>query len=287
MIFYFSEGRLGNQLFQYAFLVSIAKKNEKIIAYGMDQFIDLFMIHNQQFSHIKLKGKTRCLIREYVKPFVFRWLVRFKIIGHIQQNRKNQRPLPSYTEQKGLLPITFVDYDFFQSEAFFNNIKLDIEIKQDLYDEAKNIYDGFPADRTKIFVQVRRGDYLNQVYMNERGIQLPVEYYLKAMETIKEQVENPFFIFLSDDIEFVQYAFQHIEPKYISTHSMGVDLGIMSLCEYGIGSNSTFAWWGGYFMQNKKMVIFPKYWYGWKQKIESHIGIQPSWSDVIEIDYRR
>jgi hypothetical protein len=37
-------------------------------------------------------------------------------------------------------------------------------------------------------------------------------------------------------------------------------------------------------MKNKKKVIFPKYWYGWKQKIESHVGIQPSWAEVIDIE---
>jgi hypothetical protein len=35
-------------------------------------------------------------------------------------------------------------------------------------------------------------------------------------------------------------------------------------------------------MSNRKMVVYPKYWYGWKSKIESHPGIQPSWGTIIE-----
>jgi hypothetical protein len=37
-------------------------------------------------------------------------------------------------------------------------------------------------------------------------------------------------------------------------------------------------------MKERKKVIFPKYWYGWKSKIESHIDIQPSWAKVIEVN---
>jgi hypothetical protein len=37
-------------------------------------------------------------------------------------------------------------------------------------------------------------------------------------------------------------------------------------------------------MKKKKKVIFPKYWYGWKQKVESHAGIQPDkqWAETVE-----
>ena len=65
---------------------------------------------------------------------------------------------------------------------------------------------------------------------------------------------------------------------------MATDLAIMSLCEYGIVSNSSFSWWGAYLMKNRKEVIFPKYWYGWKQRVESHVGIQPEWAKLIDVN---
>jgi len=36
-------------------------------------------------------------------------------------------------------------------------------------------------------------------------------------------------------------------------------------------------------MKNRKKVIFPKYWFGWRQKIESNSGIQPEWASIIDI----
>jgi len=131
---------------------------------------------------------------------------------------------------------------------------------------------------------VRRGDYLFEKYLDEVGIDLPRSYFTKAMEAIKKEVENPFFIFLSDDPAFVACCFQDEKNKYISRNDMGVDLALMTLCEYGIVSNSSFSWWGAYLMQNRKKVIFPNYWYGWKQKIASHIDVQPSWAEVIEVE---
>ena len=92
-----------------------------------------------------------------------------------------------------------------------------------------------------------------------------------------------FFIFLSDDAGFVECCFEDIENKYISRNSMTVDLAIMSLCLYGIVSNSSFSWWGAYMMKDRKKVVFPKYWYGWKIKVESHVNIQPEWAEVIEV----
>jgi len=58
----------------------------------------------------------------------------------------------------------------------------------------------------------------------------------------------------------------------------------MSLCEYGVCSNSTFSWWGAYLMKNRKKVIFPKYWLGWKQKIEIPSGIYPEFATILEVE---
>ena len=56
----------------------------------------------------------------------------------------------------------------------------------------------------------------------------------------------------------------------------------MTLCANGIVSNSSFSWWGAYLMDIKNIVIYPKYWFGWKNKTESHIGIQPKTGIIID-----
>ena len=82
-----------------------------------------------------------------------------------------------------------------------------------------------------------------------------------------------FLAYLMEEIWSINFGIKSIY-SYPSIHTQ----------QYWIVSNSSFSWWGAYMMKNRKRVIFPKYWHGWKVKIESHPGIQPSWGSVIEFD---
>ncbi len=283
MIFFLSDGRLGNQLFQYAFLNTIAKENEKIITLNMEQFVDKFEIKNRNFVHKKLGKYVLFIVRKVLKPYILKALVKSKLIGYIKQERSETSALPSFTRIKGIFSITLVETNFFQSEEFFDKSKVDFSIKEKYIREAKEFLTQVPKDSTKIFVHIRRGDYIFESYLGVQGIDLPKSYFKEAMSKISENINNPFFVFLSDDSSYVECCFENIKNKIISKNSMGTDLAIMSLCQYGIVSNSSFSWWGAYMMKDKKRVIFPKYWYGWKHKIESHINIQPRWAEVIEV----
>lgn len=284
MIIFLSDGRLGNQLFQYAFLNTIAQRDEKIIALNMEQFVDNFDINNKNFKHIKLGKYTLSFVKKLIKPFFLMWLVKLKIISYIRQNRNKTSSLPSFNKKKGILPITLVETDYFQSEFFFDADKIDFSLKEQYIKDALNFLAQVPEIYTKIFIHVRRGDYVFESYLGQQGIDLPRSYFENAMEKIAKDVENPFFVFLSDDTSYVECCFENYKNKIISKNKMPTDLAIMNLCEYGVVANSSFSWWGAWMMKNRKKVIFPKYWYGWKLRIESHVGIQPSWCEVIDIE---
>lgn len=209
---------------------------------------------------------------------------KLRLISYVEQKRNKTSALPSFRKSYGLFPITFVETGFFQSEDFFDKNKIDLVIKEQYINEAKDFFAKLPENVTKVFVHVRRGDYVYESYLGIKGIDLPENYFRKAIAEITKDVKNPFFIFLTDDSNYVKSCFKDIQNKVISNNSMGTDLAIMTLCEYGVVSNSSFSWWGAYLMKNRKKVIFPKYWYGWKVKIESHIGIQPEWAQILEVE---
>lgn len=78
MILFLSDGRLGNQLFQYAFLNTIAKeKMERILTANMEQFVDKFEIKIQTFFML---GKYALFfIRKILKPYILKALVELKL----------------------------------------------------------------------------------------------------------------------------------------------------------------------------------------------------------------
>ena len=283
MIICLSDGRLGNQIFQYTFLNTIAKENELVVSTSMAQLYSVFEVKNKNFKQVAQNKYLNFLLMRLVKPYILDSLVKLKLVGYVKQDSSETSTLPTVKTTKGLLKITLVESNFFQSEVFFDKSAVDIEIKENFILEAQSILESVCIDQTKVFVHVRRGDYLFEKYLGEGGIDLPKRYFLDAIKIMKQKIENPFFIFLSDDPGYCESCFEDIENKYISNNNMNVELALMTLCEYGIVSNSSFSWWGAYLMKNRKKVIFPKYWLGWKQKIESNPGIQPEWASIIDI----
>ena len=281
MLIFISNGRLGNQLFQYAFLNSITDENEYIICSGMDEFKANFEIKNRKYKNIKVNRYLRFFINRCL-PFFFELLSRLRLVSSVEQIRVNGTPSCDVSIVKGILPIKFIKAGFFQSDSFFNDERIDFELKSIHKKKANFIFDSLPIATTKIFVHVRRGDYLFANYLGVRGINLPKEYYFNSIEQLDDKVDNPYYIFLSDDPEYIDCCFQHMKNKYISEENMAVDLALMALCEYGITSNSSFSWWGAYLMGTRQ-VIFPKYWYGWKHGIESHPEIQPKWGVLMDV----
>lgn len=286
MIIFFSDGRLGNQLFDLAFVDKHSSDSELVFTTNMGLFLETFDT-NKRIINIQNKYVV-FLLRKLVKPLL-EFASRLRLITIYCQKRKFMVdtffPNNTYHQSKGILSfIKFIQNDFFQSEDFFDNKNFinKTTIKQKFLREAEEFLLHIPNSYHKVFVHVRRGDYINEVFLGEKGIDLPVEYFMNAIEFIKSQIPNPFFVFLSDDCGFCEYCFAKIEQKVISKNSMQTDLAIMILCDSGIMSNSSFSWWGSYLMKSRKIVIAPKYWYGWKQKILSHIAIYPSFAEVID-----
>ena len=67
---------------------------------------------------------------------------------------------------------------------------------------------------------------------------------------------------------------KEVTNKMISFQSAEKDLALMSLCSGGVLSNSTFAWWGAFFGQNKLGYVAPRYWSGWASEIWNPSRIQ-------------
>ena len=84
MLIYISQGQLGNQIFQYSFLINYKNDNEYILSIGFDNLIDVFIVDKKIFNIPKNKV-TRYL---KVASYIFEILAKLRIVTYIGPAQK-------------------------------------------------------------------------------------------------------------------------------------------------------------------------------------------------------
>lgn len=264
MLFFHESGRLGNQLFQYLALMSMCKKKENVILFG---FKDLQAVFDGLQAKIINQNSPRL-----ERAFYYRLYPRLQILSEkkIIATINEDHELGTILTKKGLLnQIKLVKESYFQSQTFFDSQQANLlKIKPEFLIPAQQKLQVLAEGMTPIFVHVRRGDYLGWPNTKHPAI-LPATYYLQSINIINSKVSDPFFIFLSDDYWYVKDIFSYLTNSYISQGTASEHFVLMSFCQGGILSASTFGWWGSYFAKkscSKGIFLAPKYWAGHRQK---------------------
>lgn len=288
MILFLADGRLGNQLFQYAFLKTIQTNNEKILVSGFEELIEVFEIKG--IININKKNRLlKFLLYKLLKP-ILNFLSDINALSSMAVHHekilgKYRRESTKVNRNKGYLrSLTFIKLGFFQSEAFFDKeVVSPIKIKNNYIDAANKFLGDIPKNSHKVFIHIRRSDYKNYKVYGKSTL-LPMSYFEQQIEWFKKNKENSFFVFLSDDCDFIEKEFADLDNKIISTNNdMGTDFAIMTCCNSAILSPSSFGWWGSYMMEQRDVVFAPMYWLGFNSKYEYHSGSTPSFSEVVKI----
>lgn len=288
MILFLADGQLGNQIFQYVFLKTIQKNNEIIVVSGFEELKEVFEIDDIVNLNKKSKG-MRAFIFRICKP-IFYFLSNKKVISNISVNHEKvldtyRREFTTYSEIKGLFPfITFVQLGFFQSEKFFDKAVIQkLQIKNKYLVKADEFLRDIPLNKHKVFVHIRRGDYKDYTVYGKSTL-LPMRYFKEQLEWFLKNREDPFFIFLSDEPEFIEKEFDFIDNKVISSEKhYGIDFGIMTKANSAILSPSSFSWWGSYLMEQRDIVFAPKYWLGFNSGIEYQCKSMANFCIEVEI----
>jgi hypothetical protein len=285
MIIFFGEGGLGNQIFQYAFIKNFLKEKEILITCNFSKLLEQFDIQ-ENIKNVDNRY-LRYLCNKIAVP-VLKILSLLRIISYVKAERgfKNGFPieLNSFISRRGLFSPLFIFPGYFQSEQMFDQKNLfDLKIKDKYKKEAEIFMKNRGKKKKKIFVHIRRGDYKNEIVFGEKDISLPLKYYKNSISSFYDKGNPPLFIFMSNDLDFVEENFRDIKDKVISKEIDHVDFAIMTLCDGGIMSNSTFSWWGAYFCRNNKNLLAPRYWLGFKSKTELPIGVTPSFVKLVEV----
>lgn len=98
-----------------------------------------------------------------------------------------------------------------------------------------------------VSVHIRRGDYLQPENAAMFGNICTEEYYVSALNYMKEKIEDPHFFLFSDDASYVKEHYQGDEYTIVDINHGDdslYDMYLMSRCEGNICANSTFSFWG-------------------------------------------
>lgn len=123
----------------------------------------------------------------------------------------------------------------------------------------------FLDSHNTVFIHARRGDMLSA-----NGWCYKFGYFRDAVNYIKKRVNNPVFVFFTntESVEWCKnnsdiFALNYKKDKvFFVDWNKGIDsfrdMQLMSHCKHGIITDSSFGWWGTYFIKNPdKITISP------------------------------
>ena len=226
-------GRLGNNMFQIAATLAVAKQVDEQVVFPNTTYaghrgtrsVDLSI-----FNYDFLRGDTP--------------------LENVKYNEKNDE----YSEIPASKNLTISG--FFQSYKYFDAIKDDLLNKYFVPNASiKKRLNEFNISPNSVGVSVRRGDYL---MLQHNHCVLGDKYYTSALDNYCQDGDQ-LFVF-SDDFVWCKEKFG--DSAIYVNDDIGVQLFLMTKMKHLVLSNSTFAWWGGYLNTNGGNIVMPDPWYG-------------------------
>ena len=254
-----NEGRLGNQMFQYAFIRGVSKR------YGYD-----FIIPDANANRFDNYGLFDCFELEGCKTGEGSYPTL-----ECRDTAFNQKFLDECTDNTNYSGV-------FQTEKYFANateeLRKDFTFHKEILDPCQEFINNVGD---VIFLHVRRG---NSNLVGNRGEKwsyqmlqdyhplMKKEYYLQALSHFDESKK---VIVLSDTIDWCKKQDWLQDDRFLFSDSSYevfddgasvpyIDLCLMSLCSGGIIANSSMSWWGAWLQNDTGKIVAPNPWYGAK-----------------------
>jgi hypothetical protein len=247
-------GRLGNQMFQYACLLSLSHKLcDECVLNNVN--LDLFKCFNittkiSSYYNYSASAPNSLVITEIDNPYSIK-VTPETYINLIKTNfdkdffNKNHK-------NKSIVGF-FQNYKYFKDIE--NLLRKNFKFKPHIHKMSKNYINSIFLETSAVSLHIRRTDYLKSSVLNN----LTLEYYESALSYFNNN--TPVIIF-SDDIEWCkqQSLFNSDRFTFSESKNTYIDLCLMSLCNYHIIANSSFSWWGSWLAKSKK-TICPQNWF--------------------------
>ena len=273
-----TNGRFGNQLFQYAALKGIAAhhgydwcippdSHETYANYGM----------HHPFNLTNMSEKNIGFINQDVSPGAMNSFI--SLVQHNPQTKNVTEGCYSFDEKlfNNFEDGTNLD-GYLQTEKYFKHIRKellqDLSFKPEVLEPCNEFISNFENIH---FLHVRRGDNVGR---EDYYRMMTFDYYERALKLFPE---NSYVLVCSDDPEWCadqeffnddRFLINTDVPEYDHLCLEGdgshrrskvpyTDLCLMTLCDGAILSSSSLGWWGAWLQKGRTQpVVVPEHWYG-------------------------
>lgn len=263
--------QMGNQMFQYAFVLGL----KGIVLPFCSTYEYPFKLHYFKVNPLlRFIYRHPWTTRQYRR--ICKKLIHDKITDEDGKVMVGQGTGSCNRTGTGACPLYYEG--FFQSEEYFRHcipaVRRAFTIRKPYREQFEQKYGIFFREHKVVAVHLRRSDYTEVEFegLGGKDVSLPIEYYHKALSLIPD-IDNYEVLFVSDDIESVRRDFEGPANYHFESNSPIVDFQIIQHADIAIISNSTFAWWAAYLGEHER-AIAPKYWIGHKVGRTFPVGIE-------------
>lgn len=284
---------LGNQLCQYAIGRHLSLINNVPLK------LDLSFFESQSLRSYKLdKYNINAQIADKAELVKLLNIYEGKNL-YAKVFRKLQNKLPKYKRryfkesewwsyEQDLFkaePKVYLD-GYWQHYKYYQNINplifKELTVNEIYSDSINKLIHEIEDNPLSVSLHIRRGDYITDSDANNLMGVLPMEYYIKAIDYMKNRLTNFSVYVFSDDLNWAESNLKGDFPIKFMDIENGqkdyIELDLMTRCKHNIIANSSFSWWGGFLNKNPdKIVIAPKQWVK-PIEINNRIQLQlPGW----------
>lgn len=274
-------GGLGNQMYQYAYGLQLAKTYHEQICfdtsfYPKDKPLALYNLMIPQYplwvdTGIPRWERYRVKILQkifHVLQKVIRVLGRTDRTGDLLYQRFAKHGMmfnfdPYYYEIARCEKNNKYIYGYFQGQKYFSEceeqIKQQFNVRAPLSEHAKHIEKQI-EETNAVALHIRLGDYTNAA--NTDLNVCSNAYYDNAISYIGEVLQDPVFFVFTNDGQRVLEMFKFPKNTILVQGTKDYeDFALMKKCKHFVSSNSTFSWWASYLAENpEKIVTVPEKW---------------------------
>lgn len=250
-----TQGRLGNQMFQYAYLSYLRKQ--------MKSKMDFYLLVNDDILSRSFPSLELFQMSDTLKAS-------FKNVNPRQIEKVVEMEPSSFQYIDEPRKAITIYSGYWQCHNYADELGNELKTLFQMQDDNLcNRYKFFLKDintTCSVSIHIRRGDYYTKKNKDVYGSICNLEYYRKAMKKVKELLsEEPIFYVFTDEKEWVKNHFTL--GKYVLIEAdehidEWQDMFLMSSCKHHIIANSSFSWWGAWLGNyENKIVIAPDRWY--------------------------